>query len=334
MTNIRLYPGDNRESLRRLIEKGVRVHSVVTDPPYVMESVLKRFGASDAKQAKHGRDGALMRSSSRFVGKTWDACEIAWDAEFWKLVLRVLVPGGFCFAFGGPRTIDRQISAMREAGFIIYPMHAWGYSTGLPKGHPSPRGKGWVYGAAAPKVDFEPICMAMAPIERRTIKENILHLGTGDLNIGITDDGKYPSTILYHPKAGKEDRANSNHPTVKPVALLQYLIRHITPQGGVILDPFAGSGTTAEAARREGFDCILMEAEPEYIDFIHGRFNLEDNSGKAAVELELGQNSYNSEQDENKSEDVQSFDLSDLLGTTDSMDTQSVAGADLEDLLV
>ena len=80
--------------------------------------------------------------------------------------------------------------------------------------------------------------------------------------------------LFYHPKAGKLDRAGSKHPTVKPIALMQYLIRHITPPGGVVLDPFAGSGTTAEAARREGFDVILMEAEQEYVDFLNQRFDL------------------------------------------------------------
>ena len=80
--------------------------------------------------------------------------------------------------------------------------------------------------------------------------------------------------LFYHPKAGKADRAGSKHPTVKPIALMQYLVRHITPPGGVVLDPFAGSGTTAEAARREGFDCILMEAEPEYLDFLRDRFGV------------------------------------------------------------
>lgn len=80
--------------------------------------------------------------------------------------------------------------------------------------------------------------------------------------------------IIYNAKASKQDRLGSKHPTVKPVALLQYLIRHITPPGGIVLDMFAGSGTTAEAARREGFDCILMEAEPEYLDFLCSRFVL------------------------------------------------------------
>ncbi|UUV42927.1 DNA methylase [Rhodobacter phage RcAqua] len=78
--------------------------------------------------------------------------------------------------------------------------------------------------------------------------------------------------LLYHPKANKEDRGGSEHPTVKPVGLLRHLIRHITPPGGVVLDPFAGSGTTAIAARAEGVDCIIMEAEGEYIEFLQERF--------------------------------------------------------------
>lgn len=80
--------------------------------------------------------------------------------------------------------------------------------------------------------------------------------------------------VFYHPKAGKEDRAGGKHPTVKPIGLMQALIRHVTPPGGTVLDPFAGSGTTAVAAQREGFDCILMEAEPEYINFLEKRFGL------------------------------------------------------------
>jgi site-specific DNA-methyltransferase (adenine-specific) len=80
--------------------------------------------------------------------------------------------------------------------------------------------------------------------------------------------------VIYQSKAGKADRAGGTHPTVKPIALMQYLIRHITPPGGTVLDPFAGSGTTGEAAKREGFNCILMEAEPKYVEFLNSRFEL------------------------------------------------------------
>lgn len=80
--------------------------------------------------------------------------------------------------------------------------------------------------------------------------------------------------LFYHAKASKADRAGSKHPTVKPVALMQHFVRLVTPPGGTVLDPFGGSGTTAEAARREGFDCILMEADDQYVADIRTRFNL------------------------------------------------------------
>jgi hypothetical protein len=69
------------------------------------------------------------------------------------------------------------------------------------------------------------------------------------------------SRFFYSAKATAADRANSRHPTVKPVALMRWLCRLITPPGGTILDPFAGSGTTGEAAMLEGFDAILIERE-------------------------------------------------------------------------
>ena len=64
----------------------------------------------------------------------------------------------------------------------------------------------------------------------------------------------------------KARKRRNHHPTVKPVALLRYLCRLITPHNGVILDPYAGSGSTGIAAVREGFNCILIERDPEYFD--------------------------------------------------------------------
>jgi site-specific DNA-methyltransferase (adenine-specific) len=58
-------------------------------------------------------------------------------------------------------------------------------------------------------------------------------------------------------------RAN-NHPTVKPIKLMQYLARLITPPNGVVLDPFMGSGTTGIACKLEGFDFVGMEQDENY----------------------------------------------------------------------
>ena len=66
-------------------------------------------------------------------------------------------------------------------------------------------------------------------------------------------------------------KVENNHPTVKPIKLMRYLCRLITPPSGTVLDPFAGSGTTLLAAVQEGFSCIGIEKEPEYCEIIRQR---------------------------------------------------------------
>lgn len=77
--------------------------------------------------------------------------------------------------------------------------------------------------------------------------------------------------FFYCAKAGKYDRVGSKHPTVKPLALMRWLCRLVTPPGGLILDPFAGTGTTAEAAALEGFRVVLIEREAEHVPTIEHR---------------------------------------------------------------
>jgi DNA modification methylase len=86
-----------------------------------------------------------------------------------------------------------------------------------------------------------------------------------------TRDSGSASRFFYTAKADADDRLGSKHPTVKPLDLMQWLVRLITPPGGHILDPFAGTGTTAEAALREGFRCTLIEREAEYLADIDRR---------------------------------------------------------------
>ncbi len=81
------------------------------------------------------------------------------------------------------------------------------------------------------------------------------------------------SRFFYCAKASKKDRNGSKHPTVKPIALMRYLCRLITPPGGLILDPFAGSGTTGQAAMKEGFKAMLIEKEEQYIQDIENRLH-------------------------------------------------------------
>lgn len=63
------------------------------------------------------------------------------------------------------------------------------------------------------------------------------------------------------------------HPTVKPLDLMRWLVRLVTPPGGTVLDPFAGSGTTAEACVIENFHCITIEREADYLPLIVNRLS-------------------------------------------------------------
>jgi DNA modification methylase len=65
--------------------------------------------------------------------------------------------------------------------------------------------------------------------------------------------------------------AKNNHPTVKPIALMEYLIKMVTPKGGTVLDPFMGSGSTGVACIKNGFDFIGIDMTPEYIEIAKAR---------------------------------------------------------------
>ena len=69
----------------------------------------------------------------------------------------------------------------------------------------------------------------------------------------------------------REDGTKVQHPTVKPLKLMEWLVTLITPEGGTVLDPFAGTGTTLEAATNKGFNPIGIEADTDYIQLINKR---------------------------------------------------------------
>lgn len=91
------------------------------------------------------------------------------------------------------------------------------------------------------------------------------------------DDNTYADTggasrFFYCAKVSKKERGTNNrHPTLKPKALMSYLIKLITPPGGKVLDPFMGSGSTGLAAKEEGFSFIGIEREPEYFEIAKAR---------------------------------------------------------------
>lgn len=496
------------------------IDAVVTDPPYHLTSIVKRFGGTNAAPAQHGTDGAVARATRGFMGKQWDGGDIAFRPETWAEVFRVLKPGAHLVAFSGTRTYHRMVCAIEDAGFEIRDQLAWVYASGFNKvgmlknrhhelwckcdgeqtperdlrslrsadvpaseytgkkcwqvlftnmpeqstctqqygtARPEPEasngeqpglegrpvlgagqglrddtqsptsastperlrvrahpGGGEDVGASAPagrggssqepgssgqpageseglrlasgaldggalrdggccprcggisrafdgfggslKPAWEPIVLARKPLSERTIAANVLAHGTGAINVdacridgikpqvtqginsnptsfavakktrisGHPNEGRWPANLahdgspevlaefakygeskrvaggsrgssqiwggangeqsrnghndtgtaarfFYSAKADAGDRLSSKHPTVKPVDLMRWLVRMVTPPGGTVLDPFAGSGTTGMACLAEGFRAVLIEREAEYVADIRRR---------------------------------------------------------------
>ena len=388
-----LLNGDCIEEMQKLIDDGVQVDSVVTDPPYHLTSIVKRFGKEDSAPAQFGTDGAFKRASTGFMGKEWDGGDIAFRPETWELALKLLKPGGHLLAFSASRNYHRMAVAIEDAGFEIRDQMMWLYGSGFPKSMNV--GDGW---GTALKPAHEPIVMARKSLSEKSVKENVLKHGTGAINIdgcrvegndakypdtnpdfrdqgkkskeaigidklsfgqvsgaerkkvvrksrsedGVWTDGnsgmkaegtqyadadprgRFPANVMhdgsdvivnefpegakgsttprnrgtvgmfgmpndatpeyadegsaarffYCPKTSKSERHNGDantHPTVKPVELMKYLCRLVTPKGGTVLDPFMGSGSTGMAAKDEGFDFIGIEKEKEYFDICESR---------------------------------------------------------------
>lgn len=91
---------------------------------------------------------------------------------------------------------------------------------------------------------------------------NVIHDGSNSVNEVLGDYSKY----FYCAKATRLEKRDSKHPTVKPLQLMRWLVRMVTPKNGVVLDPFAGTGTTAEAAYLEGFNSIMIEKDEDYFN--------------------------------------------------------------------
>ena len=83
--------------------------------------------------------------------------------------------------------------------------------------------------------------------------------------------GDFEGTPEHAPKLNVKN--TNNHPTVKPIALMEYLIKMVTPKGGTVLDPFMGSGSTGVAAQQNGYEFIGIEMEEEYIAIAHARMD-------------------------------------------------------------
>lgn len=126
-----LYQGNMLDMLNFIPSNSV--DSIVTDPPYGLTTIVKRFGKENSVPAQFGNDGAFSRLSKGFMGKEWDGSGIEYNVDTWKKCYEILKDGGYLLAFGGTRTYHKIASAIEEAGFEIRDCIMWIYGSGFPK---------------------------------------------------------------------------------------------------------------------------------------------------------------------------------------------------------
>jgi DNA modification methylase len=233
--------------------------------------------------------------------------------ELWEQVYRVLKPGAFCLSFCSPELYHRMTVAVEDAGFDIRDQIMWMTTTKMPKANrlkpahepivvaqkpyeKSVKFNMEKYGVGAIDTESTRVPWDKEPPKgwvangaaRRTFGRDGKTTGT-QKEFGTVDanpNGRYPSNIIgevgeaeqkyfYAPRATRKEKGDFNdHPTVKPVALMEYLIRIYCPQGNTILDPFLGSGSTAVAAQNLNKDCIGIDLSEHYIDISNQRISL------------------------------------------------------------
>ena len=221
--------GDCIEEMQKLIDQGVQVDAVVTDPPYEIG----------------------------FMGREWDSTGIAYRKETWRLAWELLKPGGHLLAFSASRTYHRMTVAIEDAGFEIRDQMMWLYGSGFPKSHNISKSldkmagaerevvgvagksgsqrsamagdfKGGEYNTTSPATDeakqwdgwgtalkpaHEPIAVGRKPLSEGTVAKNVLKHGTGGINIDasrIPTNPDVDDARLGGNGSWKTDKASSN----------------------------------------------------------------------------------------------------------------------------
>lgn len=119
------------DALDRIEENSI--DCIITDPPYGLTTITKRFGKENSAPNQYGKDGSFQRLTKGFMGQEWDGSGIEYNVELWSKALKTLKPGGYLLAFGGTRTFHRIACAIEDAGFEIRDTIMWLYGSGFPK---------------------------------------------------------------------------------------------------------------------------------------------------------------------------------------------------------
>jgi site-specific DNA-methyltransferase (adenine-specific) len=302
--NIQIINNDCILELEKLPDNSIDL--VLTDPPYFIDKLDNKWSSDDINNdtknshIKHLPKG--MKFDKKQVKNLYD-----YYLELSRILFRKMKPGAYFLSFSSPRLYHAIAMSCDIAGFEIRDMINWTYTQSMPKGmsishvidkmkiseeeKQSLKEEYKDYKTPQIRSCFEPICVAMKPIGKLTFIQNELQFKTGLLDfsqkVGIDND-RVPANIIttdeYNEsydknflvsKPGKAEKGEDNtHITVKPIALMEHLVKLFSKKNALVVDPFLGSGTTALACKNTDRNCIGIELNKEYYDICLKRLQL------------------------------------------------------------
>ena len=293
---INIYNADCMQHLKTL--KDNSIDCVITDPPYFIDKLDNNWSSKDIKDDKKNSHIKHLPKGMKFdkkqVKNLYD-----YYLDLAKLLFKKMKPGAYFLSFSSPRLYHAIAMACEIAGFDIRDMINWTYTQAMPKGmsmtHIIKKMKDLTEDQKTKLIEeykdfktpqirscFEPICVAMKPMGT-TFMKNELNFKTGMIDfsqkVGINSDRvpaniitteeyneSYDKNFMVSKPNKKEKGAKNTHITVKPIALMEHLVKLFSKKGALVLDPFVGSGTTAIACKNTNRKCIGCEINKEYYD--------------------------------------------------------------------
>ncbi|MDR0248618.1 MAG: site-specific DNA-methyltransferase [Oscillospiraceae bacterium] len=292
-----IIPGNSADVLKTLPDE--YVHAIITDIPYgicydgwdvLHNNTNSALGGSSVAQSN---GGALFRRRGKPLNG-WSAADKRipleyqeWCASWAGEWLRVLKPGSSCLVFAGRRLAPRCVVALEDAGFTFKDMLAWKKSTAPHRAQRiseiyKRRGdtehavywQGWRVANLRPV--FEPVLWFQKPYKTGgTIADNVLEYGVGAWNESaisgccIESYGSISCSNVLSVPYEKDD--HGLHETQKPLRLMECLVSLVTQETAIVLDPFAGSGTTCLAAKKLNRRYIGVEIDADYVEVARKR---------------------------------------------------------------
>ena len=294
----KIINGDCRTALQELAEESISC--VITDPPYNYEFIGRNWDHDEINRrlSRIQNSSTLVKNipyGSGLAGgvrdKNWyrrNRENIVqyqeWCTEWSKGLFRVCKRGATVAVFSSTRTLAHVQVALEDAGFYARDVLVYRRHSGIPKGLNVEKklekvnhqdAKNWHGWHTCFRNEWEAIVLVQKPLINNYLK-TVEITGLGAFKT-ILSDGSFQSNILEGYSKGKDEKFDE-HCTIKPLSLIKRLIEllvHTNPEH-VVLDPFAGTGTTLLAARDMGLSFVGIEIEQRYCDLIRERLEVKE----------------------------------------------------------